>query len=42
MAAKALHLIRIVENRNAATILEYAMRELDMRPDELVDIKLLD
>lgn len=39
MAAMALHLIRIVENRKAATILEYAMRELDMPPDELVDIK---
>jgi hypothetical protein len=39
MAAKALHLIRVVENRMAATILEYAMRELDMPPDELVDIK---
>jgi sugar-specific transcriptional regulator TrmB len=36
MAAKAVELIRIVENRLSAKMLEYAMSELDM-PPELVD-----
>jgi HTH-type transcriptional regulator, sugar sensing transcriptional regulator len=37
MAAKAVELIRIVENRLSTKMLEYAMSELDM-PSELVDI----
>jgi hypothetical protein len=37
MAAKAVELIRIVENRLSAKMLEYAMSELDM-PPELVDV----